>query len=103
MHTQEHDLQDMSYVFVDLTRFRKKETELDTLQDKWIYFLKNWQGNEVPHSIQEQELIEAYHVIEKFNWSQLEMDAYVRGLKPNGTKTYAKHYLAQQPCHYLVI
>ena len=31
--------------------------------------------------------------------SQLHQSKQVGGLKPNGTKTYAKHYIAQQPCH----
>lgn len=79
IQTQEHDLEDMSYIFVDLSKFKKKEKELHSIQDKWIYFLKNWQHTQqMPKSIQEKELIEAYNVIERFNWSTLEMDAYVR-------------------------
>ena len=39
-HTGEPDLQDMSYVFIELPKFCKEQEALVTGQDKRIYFLK---------------------------------------------------------------
>jgi predicted transposase/invertase (TIGR01784 family) len=62
-----------------LLLFCVKEDELETLQDKWIYFFKNWEKNqEIPAKMQEKELIEAYHAMEQFNWSKEELDAYIK-------------------------
>lgn len=79
IETLEHDLQDMSYVFIELPKFNKSEEALETLQDKWIYFFKNWEKDkEIPAKIQEKELIEAYHSMEQFNWNRDEMEAYMK-------------------------
>lgn len=79
IETLKHDLQDMSYVFIELPKFDKGEEELETLQDKWIYFFKNWEKDkEIPAKIQEKELIEAYHSMEQFNWNRDEMEAYIK-------------------------
>lgn len=62
-------LQDFSCVFVELPKFTKKENELVTLQDKWLYFFNNWNSSQkIPSLIQEEEMIEAYHILEKPNW-----------------------------------
>ncbi|MBF5059623.1 Rpn family recombination-promoting nuclease/putative transposase [Candidatus Neptunochlamydia vexilliferae] len=77
--TLEHDLEDMSYVFIELPKFAKGEGELETVQDKWLYFFKNWEiSGEVPPSIEEEELLEAYHSMEEYNWSLAEREAYVK-------------------------
>ena len=79
VETLEHDLQDMSYVFIELPKFNKSEEELETLQDKWIYFFKNWEKDqEIPGKMQEKELIEAYRSMEQFNWNKDEMEAYIK-------------------------
>ena len=41
IHTLENDLQDLSYVFIELPKFTKNQSELETLQDKWLYFFAN--------------------------------------------------------------
>lgn len=79
VETLEHNLQDMSYVFIELPKFDKNEDDLETLQDKWIYFFKNWEKDrEVPAKMQEKELIEAYNAMEQFNWNREEMEAYIK-------------------------
>ncbi|GAB5411006.1 MAG: Rpn family recombination-promoting nuclease/putative transposase [Chlamydiales bacterium] len=79
MNTYENDLEDLSYVFVELPKFSKKEDELVTVQDKWIYFFKNWhECNEVPATIDEPELIEAFRSMEEYNWTAAEMDIYIK-------------------------
>lgn len=77
--TLEHDLEDMAYAFIELPKFTKNEDELVTLQDKWLYFFKNWnQSTEVPPQIQEAELLEAYRSMEEYNWNQAEREAYIK-------------------------
>ncbi len=76
-HTEEHDLEDISYVFIELPKFNKQEQDLITLQDQWFYFFKNWENiGEIPSTIQEKEIIDAYHAMEQFNWSKEELGAY---------------------------
>jgi predicted transposase/invertase (TIGR01784 family) len=77
--TFEHDLKDMCYVFIELPKFTKTEDELETLQDKWIYFFNNWnKSTHVPAKMQEEELIEAYQSMEEFNWNGAEREAYLK-------------------------
>ena len=77
--TGEHDLQEISYVFIELPKFDKKEQDLFTLQDQWIYFFKNWgYSQEIPSVIQEESIIDAYHAMEQFNWTKDELEAYFK-------------------------
>ncbi len=77
--TLEHDLKDMCYVFIELPKFNKTEDELDTLQDKWIYFFQNWEKSKsVPAKMHEPELIDAYQSMEEFNWDPQEKEAYIK-------------------------
>ena len=69
----------MCYVFIELPKFTKTEDELETLQDKWIYFFKNWEKSKsVPAKMQEKELIDAYQSMEVFNWNPAEKEAYIK-------------------------
>jgi predicted transposase/invertase (TIGR01784 family) len=78
-NTYENDLQDHSYCFVELPKFHKSENELETLQDKWIYFFKEWNHTDsIPKNVYEEEIKEAYHSMEQFNWNPGELDAYVK-------------------------
>ena len=77
--TMKNKLKDLSYVFIELPKFNKRESELKTIQDKWIYFFCNWEKSKgIPHAVQEPELVEAYHSMEKFNRTEEEREAYVK-------------------------
>ena len=77
--TQENHLKDLSYVFVELPKFEKKAEELQTLEDQWLYYLKNAKEiEEVPQSIINDEIREAYKSLEQFKWSKGEYDSYVK-------------------------
>lgn len=79
VETLENDLKDMSYVFIELPKFDKQESDLKTVQDKWIYFFRNWEkSKDIPNTVQEPELIEAYHAMEEFNWTEEEREAYIK-------------------------
>ena len=81
--TGEHLLADMQYAFIQLTKFKKKESELVTLVDKWTYFLKNARKLKlVPDNTDDEGLKEAYEEAEMFNWSKEELMSYtVAGMR----------------------
>ncbi len=77
--TFENDLKDLSYVFIELPKFIKNQNDLQTVQDKWLYFFKNWnETKEVPSKVQEEELLEAYRAMEEYNWNAAEREAYIK-------------------------
>ncbi len=80
VETYEHDLKDISYVFIDLSKFHKTDPEeLTTIVDKWLYFFKYWKKSKIPpDSITEPELLEAYDTMERFNWSAEELEYYFK-------------------------
>ena len=79
VETHEHHHEALSYAYIELPKFKKTEKELVTPQDKWIYFFKNWKKTqEIPESVQEKEIIEAYKVIEEFGWNAGEKEEYLK-------------------------
>ncbi len=72
-------LKDLSFVFVELQKFNKKETELETLEEKWLFFLKEAHDRQsVPTSLQATPVATAFDVLEQFNWSKEEYDLYIQ-------------------------
>ena len=63
-------------VFVELPKFNKELDELETLTDKWIYFMKTAQALEsVPEELGNvQELKEAFNIASTANLSAKELD-----------------------------
>ncbi len=68
------------YHFVELKKFNKNLHELESGTDKLLYFLKNADTFEVvPAQLQNDENIaEAFHVLERSQWSELEFQDYIR-------------------------
>jgi predicted transposase/invertase (TIGR01784 family) len=76
--TLQQELRDFEFNFIELRKFNKQEAELDSLVEKWIYFIKN-AGNlkMIPHSAEGiPELKEAYTQATMNTWSQEELDIY---------------------------
>ena len=77
--SQECFLDGLSYVFVELSKFEKSENELESFEDEWLYFLKHTEeSTEPPKTLKDALVMEAYPVMERFNWSPEAYDAYVR-------------------------
>lgn len=75
--TGKQELKDLEFVFIELPKFNKTETELITIMDKWIYFLKNADNLKViPENTTDLPLKEAYETVNKFQWSKEELDVY---------------------------
>jgi len=76
--TLKQDLRDFEFNFIELLKFNKEESELKSIIEKWIYFIKNADNLEmIPKSAEEiPELKEAYKQAEMNAWSQKELDVY---------------------------
>jgi predicted transposase/invertase (TIGR01784 family) len=81
-------LADMQYAFIQLTKFKKKESELVTLVDKWTYFLKNAKKLKlIPSNTDDEGLKEAYEEAEMFNWSKEMLMSYtVAGMREHDAR-----------------
>ena len=76
--TLKQELRDFEFNFIELRKFNKTETELESIIEKWIYFIKN-AGNltVMPKSSEEiPELKEAYTQATMNTWSQKELEIY---------------------------
>ncbi len=75
--TGENVLNGIKYAFIQLTKFKKKESELVTPTDKWTYFIKNAENLKViPSFVDEEGLMTAFHEADKHNWKKEELIAY---------------------------
>ena len=69
-------LNDMSYAFVELPKFNKKEEELETAEDYWIFMMKEATHlREAPEHAPE-EVKQAYAILERHTWTRSERLAY---------------------------
>ncbi len=70
-------LKDMDFFFVELPKFKKTLSEIESIQDKWIFFIKEAENLEiVPGNLEDEGLTEAYHDAAKFNWTRDELREY---------------------------
>jgi predicted transposase/invertase (TIGR01784 family) len=68
----------VKYILIELDKFHKKIEQLETVQDNWIFAMKNsYKLEEIPEGAP-REVKEAYEVLEKFNWSEEECREYVK-------------------------
>jgi predicted transposase/invertase (TIGR01784 family) len=74
--TQVSYLDDLNYVFIELPKFNKKQEELETIEDYWIFTLKEgYHLTEIPEHAPE-EVKRAYGILEKHTWTRAERLAY---------------------------
>jgi len=81
-HTQ--DLNDFEFTFIELSKFTKELDELQTLLDKWIYFIKNASDlTVIPAQYEEiTELKDAFDIATQTTWDKKELEVYeYMGLK----------------------
>jgi predicted transposase/invertase (TIGR01784 family) len=77
IETGEQTIKDMEFNFIELPKFNKELSELKTLTEKWVYFIKNAENLEVvPDNINDEGLKSAYEEANIQTWSQEELDAY---------------------------
>lgn len=77
--TKEQHLFALTYVFIELSKFKKQDHELETVEDAWLYFLKHSAKDQSPPSkVTDPHVLDAYQALERFNWTDIEYDAYIR-------------------------
>ena len=75
--TGQHDLKDLEFNFIELKKFTKSQAELETIADKWIYFLQHADDlDRVPENADTPALQEAYEVAAQHTWTAEELDIY---------------------------
>jgi len=65
---------DIELIFIELPKFSKKESELKTIQDKWLYFIKNAGSLEYLPSNLNKEIAKAYQIANEANFSEEELE-----------------------------
>ncbi|SFV75115.1 Aldehyde dehydrogenase [hydrothermal vent metagenome] len=76
--TKMQDLKDFEFNFIELSKFHKKLDELETLLDKWIYFLK-YAGDLtlIPKEYADiREFQEAFLIATQTMWDKEEIEVY---------------------------
>jgi predicted transposase/invertase (TIGR01784 family) len=76
--TCQQSIEDMVFIFIELPRFTKQEEELETLLEKWVYFIKHASDLEVipANAVDIDPLRAAYEMANRFGWSRAEMEVY---------------------------
>jgi predicted transposase/invertase (TIGR01784 family) len=77
IRTGENLISDIEFNFIELPKFNKEETELLSIIDQWVYFIKNAENlNVIPDNVEDEGLKSAYEDADKHNWTKAELDAY---------------------------
>ena len=76
--TNTQDLDDFEFSFIELPKFKKELEELETVLDKWIYFIKNASDlTMIPKQYQNiQEFQEAFDIATQTTWNAKELEVY---------------------------
>lgn len=74
----EHDLKDFSFTFVELPKFTKTPDQLETVEDRWYYFLKHADESKDIEKVlsHHPEIKEAYEILDRYQWSEGELQSY---------------------------
>ena len=77
-NTHENDLKDFSFTFVELPKFTKTLEELETIEDRWYFFLKHADESANIQEIlsKHPEIKEAYEVLDRSHWSESDLFWY---------------------------
>ncbi|MES0336760.1 MAG: Rpn family recombination-promoting nuclease/putative transposase [Candidatus Magnetobacterium sp. LHC-1] len=75
--TLKRELTDFEFNFIELPKFTKTEAEIESIIEKWVYFIKNAYSLEmVPVSADFVEIKEAYDIANEGTWSKKEIEVY---------------------------
>ena len=70
-------LKDIQYFFIELPKFKKSLGQLETMMDKWTFFIKNSERlTIIPEDVIDEGLKTAYIEADKHNWNEAELNAY---------------------------
>jgi predicted transposase/invertase (TIGR01784 family) len=95
IETLKQEIKDLEFTFIELPKFTKTEAEIETVLDKWLYFIKYaYQLDAIPPNVNESPLQAAYERANSFAWSRQELELYdywsVRAQDDRGRIEYAR-------------
>ena len=72
----------LAYYYLELPKFTKNADELETIQDKWMFAIKNLSTlNDKPVALKEQVFTRLFRIAEIAKFSEKEKYAYEESLK----------------------
>ncbi|MFT4327775.1 MAG: Rpn family recombination-promoting nuclease/putative transposase [Wolbachia pipientis] len=79
--TNEHDLKDFQFIFIELPKFPKsKEEQLENVVDRWLFFFKYAEettDEDLRKIAEKSPIIKlAYDELDKFHWNEKDLVAY---------------------------
>jgi len=75
--TGKQELSDLEYNFIELPKFEEEKIKIETLIEKWIYFIKKAPNLDViPSNVNDEGLKHAYEDADKHKWTKEELLAY---------------------------
>ncbi len=85
---QSHDLKDLEFNFIELPKFTKQEHELETISDKWLFFIQQADNlDHIPENADTAALQQAYEIAQQHRWTRQELDVYdYQGLQLGKTR-----------------
>ena len=67
----------LTYYYLELPKFKKEASELKTITDKWIYFIKNANNLEIiPDGFDDPDFVNAFEIANQVTWTSGELDVY---------------------------
>ncbi|MFN8576944.1 MAG: Rpn family recombination-promoting nuclease/putative transposase [Candidatus Sericytochromatia bacterium] len=70
------------YVYIEIPKFKKREDELESNVDKWLYFLKYLSNfEEIPKPLQTEMFIKAFEIAEIANFNEEQKFDYEKSMK----------------------
>lgn len=90
--TNQHILRHMEFHFLELPKFKKAESDLTTIADKWTYLLKKADRfKTIPSSLKSQSaILKALDVLNQHNWSYEEQLAYRKYMDAINSERYSR-------------
>jgi len=81
--TNTQDLNDFEFTFIELPKFNKEISKLETILDKWIYFIKHASDLDMIPEVYEdiREFKEAFEIAQEMTYNKEEMKIYEYILK----------------------
>ncbi len=76
-NTYEHKLKDLDFNFIELPKFNLEQKQLQSLIEKWVFFIKNAENLEViPEGLDDEGLKTAYNEANQHSWKKEDLEAY---------------------------
>jgi predicted transposase/invertase (TIGR01784 family) len=74
--SQKQHLKDFEFNFIELPKFNKTESQLKTIIDQWIYFLKETPNLKIIPKHLNHDLAEAYETANQNTWTEEELEVF---------------------------